>query len=62
MRRTDGHSLEMDRITLDCRSIGAALKPILETSGRSEHPVTEAQYVLMIDLFAFLPSLSLIHI
>jgi hypothetical protein len=55
MGRTDGHSLEMDSITLDCRGIEAALKPILETGGRSECTVTEAQYVLMIHLFALFP-------
>ncbi len=58
MGGAEGHSLEMDSITIDCRSIRAALKPIWETSGRSKFAVTEAQFVLMIDLFALLTSWS----
>ena len=55
MRRADGFSLEMNRISLGGCRIGAALKPILETLRRSEFYVTEVQYIFLVDLLAPLP-------
>ena len=54
MRRTDGFSLEMNRIALDGCRIGAALKPVLEALGRSEFAVAEFQYIFMVNVFALL--------
>ena len=58
MGRAGRLSMKMDRFTLDCRSIGAALKAILEAFGRGKFTVTKAQYVFMVNLFALFSRLA----